>query len=386
MPFAAFVILVAIVAILENGVWVRPGVGFLQDMAAQPFENVLRDQPLKHYLYTSYLGIVIAHVVGAYRNVLAYAGLHLAEMAVLGAAALFWLRSAHGDRVARFAGVLFVCTPISTVLLTWLGIGDPLVLGLASLLVLARKSLLVFALSLLLGLSHLEQGFVIVALCGIGPAVFSLFSATPGTLSAGSETRFCPSSASPPPARTRVAAMVLGLACAAVVLNAIFWLNDFNLQEDRISYFWRRGGNEFIQKIMVHPWATLYSLHAVAWPGVIGAAILFFHRSRKAFVWFVAANVLCIGIVLCVFDVTRVFSLIAWPVLLVALIELKPLVDAAPKQRVEVILALALVLSAVVPKVMVWNGGVHSTVRKYDVKLLKGEIDPKDPNFSFLPW
>jgi len=371
MPLWQLIAWMWLFALLQNGLWVRPNIDSLQHMASDPYHNMVLDIPARQYLYTSYLGVLIAHYLNAYHTVLSFAGLHVAELLIGWTAVVYLLRKKVGEAPARLATVFFIIAPISNILLTWLGVGDNLMVILSSLLVLLPGPGWTFALAFLLGLAHTEQAGVMAGMMLLG-----MLSGV-SCLQAGNRRKTI----------VRGLLLSLGVLFAHVLLQTLFSRNQFNLQETRFSFFWNRSTADFLGKFFRDPTATFFSLYLIAWMPVLILLRHWWNNQRSKAWWLLMVHAMALVITMLVYDVTRVFAILSWPIIFIALVECgKEGTLGKYSNRLYRWAVVCVILSFVVPKIVVWDGMVHTGVRMHSILLALGKIDTNQEGWRMMPF
>ena len=158
-PFWTFQIIVFVIAILRNGLWFFPTIGIFRKVSLDLTKNVL--WPDAQYLYSSFLGPVLANIFRANNNSVVYAAFHFTLFTFFYFVWIFFAKRYKGDLFARLFALIFLCPPVSTTIFTWLGNSDHLVFLLGSSLLIFTNPVLLLFLGLLQGANHFTQGVFI---------------------------------------------------------------------------------------------------------------------------------------------------------------------------------------------------------------------------------
>ncbi|MCB1270455.1 MAG: hypothetical protein KDB31_03465 [Microthrixaceae bacterium] len=153
------------VALLHNGLWATPNLGFMSLIAGNPGSNPFPESLPGDYLLTSIAMPTLAALLGqtAAHEV---ARLHLVVLLVGWAAVVALAQHTRGHRVARLLTVVLAAAPIVTVSMQWLGQPDPLTAMCGVAIVLVRRRWSVVVLAVLAALAHPEQAlFMVTGAC-----------------------------------------------------------------------------------------------------------------------------------------------------------------------------------------------------------------------------
>lgn len=330
-PWRALAAAVAIRAAI-CGIWTVPSVDQWLAFAHDPYGAVDLD-PNFRYITGSPLGPLVAHGLGADTK-LTYGLVHLAFLAAALATLVGLGRRAVGDRLTTVLVVAFFASPLSNVLLTWLGQPDPIVFGGLSAVALAsgldRRSTrlaTVLAASLLVGLASPEQGLVAVAALGI---------------LCWWEDR--------PADREVVVLAVAALVAGRVGVSAFAAASDAP-DVSRLTYIEENGLGYFLRSLLDNLPAVVFSLFGAGWL-LAGHA---FARARGSFPnpWPLRlAGLLVLAAVATTYDQTRVGALVSWP----ALVWLLRRADAEAGGLRPAITAVTATLALVIPPIVIWEG------------------------------
>lgn len=233
------------------------------------------------FVLSSPAGSLIAASLGATRPA-TFAVLNLALIATVFAGTVWMVRRHHGDDKARTVALVWAALPTSTVLLTWLGQPDPLIIGAGTALVFVANPLAAAAWALLAGFTSGPQAGLLVALLAYA-------------------TRRRP---------VWILAALAGVAAGAALVPV--WQAAAGIEQEvgRAGYLLTFGPATMIRGALSAWQPLLWSLFAGAWP-VVGWLVW-----RDRMVRTVTVMVAALAVALVTFDHTRVFALVTWPVVL----------------------------------------------------------------------
>lgn len=304
---------------LLNGVYRAPNASVIASIAADPFSPP--ELGRGSFLLSSPLGPLVSWAVGAREDTsfLIVQGV-LTAVAVMGVAYL--MRRWHGDVVARLFLVALFCSPLSNLLVGWIGQPDPFTLVSATLLV-AGPRWACLAGGLALGFNHFEQGAFIVA------AAVMLRRAD----------------------RSVMAALV-GLGAGKLGLMGFHAALDIDAGADRIAYLRAAGMERYLVATFANLPTLVFSVLGVMW-----APFLWFllHAERRRALTVGALQFALLAPVALTLDSTRVWALMSWPVVVHVLLSMVVVVE---RECLRLWSTLLFLTAVVVPRVVVWEGSV----------------------------
>lgn len=337
LPLWALGGLLLVISALKNGIWHTPNlVVFLEIVRHFP------DPPPPGpgaYLLSSPLGPAVAsalHLDGA----LAFVLLHLGVVLLSSFGLVLLVRRRFGDLAARVTLVALFCSPLSNLLLTWLGQPDAFTFATASALVVLQSPLLLLAAAAVLGVNHFEQGvFIVVAAAA---------------LRVNEERRNAVAFAG---------AMVLGLVAGRLALLAYHHRYAITSGGVRWDVATTLGLSTFFAGFAKNFPAWLFSIFNALW--VFLTAVYLRHRRELLvplglLVAFVLPALLS-------FDQTRVYALVTWPVVLWTVLWACRNEEEALIRRLATI---AVLLGLLLPRAMVWEGRVYTSSLRHLVDWL----------------
>lgn len=336
-----------LLAALKSGLWLVPSIDEIMLIAADPARVVL--PPDMHWLYSSFLGPWLAHMLGLADHPIQYAAINLAVLIASYLACGYAVLRRHGATATVFFGLMFAAAPVSNPLFNWLGYADVVTFAAMTAVVIGVPAWLAFVLGVILAANHFEQGFVF-----FGLYVLAIW------LSGNLREQW----------RT-LAALAIGLVAGRGLVLAYFQAHDMQLQMTRFTYSIDQGSGRmmrlaanFLSNPLVLVWSLFSGLWLYVWqlldsevdPAVRRAAIVVF--------------VLCALPVVLVADATRLFALLSWPILLFTLLRSVGTWSARKRDAVFATLATA----AFVPQLMVWDGWIYSSATLHSVRYAKAYL------------
>jgi hypothetical protein len=334
-----------LVSILTNGIWHTPDIADFVAMAHEfPRAPFLGGGD---YILGSPLGPAIAGTLGL-RTTLPYVLFHLGVVLAAFAGLVVVVRMRFGDLAARAATVALFCSPLSNLLLTWLGQPDAFTFAFATALVVLDWPPLLLLAGVGLGLSGFEQGLFVAA----GAVAVRWIDERRRT------TR---------PAITS-AAIVVGLLAGKVLLEAYHRRYGIHPQS-RLDFVLMVGFARWFGEFFGNFPTWLFSIFNALW--VFLAAVYLRHRRSLR-----VPALLLVALVAPVFvtlDQTRVYALVSWPVVLWAVLWATRDADAGDDPAVvRRLLTITLLLGLVLPRIMVWESNTYAS----SIRLLTSWLAP----------
>lgn len=309
-----------LVALLRNRLWASPNLSFFTAISSTLGRNPFGGALSGDYLLTNLPGPVLARVLGQ-TEPHEYVRLHLAVLVLGCAAVVAAMYRRFGYRPARLLCVLLAAAPASTVAMEWLGQPDAFTFPLALGVVVAAKRRTALVLAILLGLSHAEQG---VGIALIAAVVRVALSATlPNTAVAESDAPIL-SIATLRSAATELAPLLGGVAVGRLIVEVYLRVNDMTVNRPRTDYL-DMGVSGFIEHHAKSDGLIIYALWGPLWLGLLWVAWRTLRPSadspawpsalRRAWLTLGLAATAAVLPMLITLDETRVYSLIAAPLL-----------------------------------------------------------------------
>ncbi len=323
-----------------------------------PYENPF-GSPHDHYLFWSWLGPFLAHLLGADRPwsfTLFYLACSLGFTALM----VRWLFTTLDDRAARVALLVFALLPVSATSYYWIFTDSLTLLLLACTLYLPRYPVAVAALGVLLGMQHAEQAFL-----GALGALIGLAWARRRGYRGRYHWRWA-------------LGLLIGVVVGKVVLVLLFQHWDIHINSGR--WYWLRKTWRLVLIQFAYSWqVALFSAFAVGWLVVVA-----FVRRRAAEALPVAVVLVAmLGLMPISQDPTRVFAIVSFPLIAVLVLANPAFLASLSRETV----GLCVLLWLVVPWTFVWAGTPQVSAAAYDVMTGAHELldtyGPRDPRFAF---
>ena len=298
-----------------------------EDLRVNPFQSHLGAQ----YLLENYFGSVVVHLFHLYPGRSYF--IFLPAFTLLSLAIAFWL--AHrklGFEKAFFLFVLFLSLPVSTIVMTWMGLDTWTFLWM-TLSVLSSSMPLLMISAFFLGTSHFFQGLLALGLLAFIQWRF------------GSPVR-----------KTLFACVAVIVGRAA--LEMWFRVHSFEVQRNALTAM-----QEFhISNTAYSQWIHL----PLFFLSTLGAGWLFavdFYRNTSAEKRYSVIAVYLLLFALCFFvaDHTRVFAMLSWPSLLWI---------GRNNQLQDHFSRWMLLACIIVPPVIIWNSFIYSSHLPADIEVV----------------
>jgi len=371
IPFGQFTSLIFALIVLQNGLWVIPNVETLRLLSTDLSRNMLENRPGETYLYSSFLGLALAHFAQASQTLFRFVFFHFLCLCVSYLALAWALKRKYGEAVARLVLLAFATLPLSNILCNWLGISDVFVFLFGTGLVICDSLILLAVFSFLLGLAHGEQALLITA--GVGFVGGALRHSQKQTTS-----------------EIRKTLVMIGSALGAkLALNGYFASHGFHLQTTRFNYVFKAlivVLEDFARNFQ----AEIFSLYHVGWLFLVPISFLLWKRDRISFWALTLSQMAYLGVTMLVLDETRDFALLSWPLVVLLLTE-GVQTKRFRLEELSRLLLPAFFLSLVLPKLIVWEGRIHSTAIFYDFVFLLDRMGlthliSGNPHWADLPF
>ncbi len=356
-------ILVAIVlahGLLQNGMWDYVMNGELMEVSQNLGERVELDTARNEWVMYSVLGPMLANALGMNRSGMAFMFVHLVVFLLVFCLGLFFInRQVGGTRARVILGAIFL-TPMLQVMFTWLGTPDPFTLAFALVLVLLwRSPWWIAPAALLMSLNHAEQGLVLIAVASL-----FLFFAYPKH-------------------RVRIVVFFLvGAACLAVgraAHEAYYAARDATPALDRSKLLLSSGILDYGRAAISNPWTLIWSWHGAFWPALI--LLLVTARGTNLLrAFFLSSALALFSSVAFSLDNSRVLMLLGLVPLLLLLVsdelDSTGVFDHPVFRRV---FAAGCVAGLIIPRVVVWDGKIHSSAAFFTVYRFWKVVFLKEP-------
>lgn len=326
----------------------------VKDPYRNPFTN-----PFEHYLFWSWLGPFVAHLIGAdkpWSFTLFYLVFSLAFTVLM----VRWLFATLDERSARVALLVFALLPVSATSYYWIFTDSLTLFLLACTLYLPRYPVAVALLGVLLGMQHAEQ-----AILGATGALVALAWAE----RRGYQGRY---------RWTWALGLLIGAVIGKLVL--VFLFKHWGIHINSGRWYWLRRGWKLMLRRFAYSWhVSLFSTFAVGW-----LVVLAFVRRRAAEAVPVALVLLALlGLLPISDDPTRVVAIVSFPLLAVMVLANRDFLASLSRETV----GLCVLLWLLVPWTFVWSGKPLVSAAAYDVMVMARKLfhtyADRDPRFPF---
>lgn len=316
-----------IIATIWFGYTFTPNEVVWRYIASDPFTQLVHGPG--EYLYGSPIGPLVAHALGVGVDPYAFRAVQTLVLIASIVGTAYLVRTWAGDVAGRLFVVAWFCSPLANVHVTWIGQPDPITMAAAT-FVTVGPTWACIAGGMLLGFNHFEQGVFIVA----AALILRQFVRRDGFrfgLCAG-------------------AGLAAGRALLAVYHNA----SNITVTTGRIDYFADLGFGDYFRAWGPNLPALIFSVHGVLWVAVVAMLRNIQPRPRNAVI---VVQVGLLAPVLLTLDVTRVYALITWPIVMVCVMW----AASQPETQIRRWAVLLAGTSLVVPRVIVAGGVVVSS-------------------------
>lgn len=251
-------------------------------------------------------------------------------------------RNRWGSAPALIFSTLLITSPLTTVILTWLGTPDGLTLLLTVPFLFARSSLLFFPLALLGAANH--PAFVIAAL----EILAMRWAARDGV------------------GFRHLLVTGTGLAAGYGLVRWFLAVNQIEMVS-RVDFMLLKDAGEWLKMNALNLPMSLASLFNVHWLILFICLVMFFKRAWVFYLLVLAFLFLNYALTIFTLDTTRIFALLSWGVLLVCMFHSYNLArtekDTNPQIERQFLQSLIVVglVSLVSPRYFSWLGEIHTT-------------------------
>lgn len=264
-----------------------------------------------------------------------------------------------GSAPALVFSTLLITSPLTTIMLTWLGTPDGLSLALTIPFLFTHSGLLVFFLSILGVMNH--PAFMLAAI-----EILALRWAARD----GVDFR-------------HLFGAILGLAAGYALVRTFIAVNQIELVS-RTEFLLLRGWDEWFKLNALNFPMTVSSLFNIHWMILPVCLVMYLKRDRLFYSLVLVFLLVNYGFTLFTLDTTRVFSLLSWGVLFACIFHTFELAlsdrETVPQVHKQFLQALILIsiASFVTPRYFSWVGEIHTTPF-YDFlrKIFRQVVPPK---------
>jgi hypothetical protein len=345
IPLRQLAVYLYLIMLVRTGIWVM---GSMPEQIVVVFSPFLNKIPFdqSHYVFWNYLGPLSAHLLFTPFHLstpIAYVTpyfIYCLFFAAIGTALFCHLVTTRlDDHAARASLLIYFLLPVAGTTYFWVGMDGLTFLLLLLPFVMPRNAWWGAGIGFLLGLQHFEQGFLAYL------AVLASLYLTGKNAEA--------TDVSKPWATSVLGGILLGK------LALILWFSyiDLNVASDRFSWMMDHERRTLFYA-MLHPHVMFASLMGVAW--LVVGRLAFFRQANLPF--FVPFTVLLL-LPFIVEDETRVFSLVAFPLLAYWILFNPKFLQSLEHD----FLGLLVVLMIIVPWMWVWRGEPRWSAFPYDL-------------------
>lgn len=332
-------VLIFLVVIVINGIGIVPEEPY-QRLSENPF-IVRTDIHFNNYWQENPLLPVIAFYLGLSSpttfNLFCF-------LILAGGYLLFALLSRRrwGSSTALIFSTLLITSPLTTVMLTWLGTPDGLTVALTVPFLFTRSSLLLFPLSVLGAINH--PAFMIAVI----EVLVLRWAGRDGIK------------------LKQILASGLGIAVGYGLTRLFLAVNQIEIVS-RTDFMLLRDISEWLKLNALNLPMTLSSLFNIHWLIIPLCLVIFFKKDRSFYSLVLAALLVNYGFTFFTLDTTRIFSLLSWGVLFECIFHSYRLsiTDHADTPEVQNQFLESLVLigvfSFITPRYFSWAGEIHTT-------------------------
>ena len=356
LPLRIFIPCALMFMLIQNGIWVIPNIEVLRSMSSDITRNMLLNDVRGQYLYSSFFGLALGWVTGAYRSTTSFAAMHFAAFIIGTVGLTVFIKHRYGNSLAKVFLIALSCAPISNVILTWLGISDVFTYIFGTILAVSVSIPALLIASFLLGIAHMEQGAVI--------ALIMMFKIG---LVDGAPLK---------ERMLRISAVAIGIVGAKAFFIIYFGTLHFNLTFTRAAFATPAFAYLFIAGFLRNLSVTVYAFYGAAWILVAFSMTLALNLRDKRYLSFLfIANVMAAATSAMVYDSTRDFTLIVWPAFVAVLIYISRKADAVHLAHAALV---AFGCNLIFPKIIVWAGKMQSSALFYDFLFVAEKISHKN--------
>jgi hypothetical protein len=333
---AWFLLLIAvfIIIVLINGVDIVPEEPY-QRLSQNPF-TTRTDIHFNNYWQESLLLPLLAYYLSLTGtitfNVLAFTIIIVGYGLFARLTHRYW-----GSTLALILTTLLITSPLTTILLSWLGTPDGLTFALTVPFLFINSGLLIFLLAVLGPANHPAFIIAIMEILLLRWVMRNGISLKHLILAS------------------------LGIVCGYGVLK--FFLYSYGIEVvSRFDFMQLKDISEWAGMNMINLPATLFSLFNIHWLILPISMLMFFNQDRRFFSLALSMMLLNYVIVFFTLDTTRIFILLSWGVLFASIFHSNRLA-ASESHRKQYIQALILIsiTSFFTPRYFSWVGDIHTS-------------------------
>lgn len=327
-----------LIVVLLNGIGLMPSAPY-QRLSQNPFATRTDIDPANYWQET-----VLLPVIAFYARLNSRLAFGLLCACIVVAAYILFAVLAF-KREGHVRGVVFtailVTSPLTTVLLAWLGSPDGLTVALAVPLIFTSSALLMFVLALLGTLNH-----IVFAVAAIEIVLLRLIGRDGVS-------------------RRHLISVALGAAVGYGCVQAFLAFNHIQVFS-RLAAIFSQSFAYWLDTDAAALPMTLFSLFNAQWLVILVCLLICFRMDKRYYAFLTAILVVNCVITFVTLDKTRIFSLLSWGVLIECILHSSRLAldrsrtdPSYQKQLFQGLIASCL-LSFIAPRYYSWNGGIFA--------------------------
>ena len=324
-------------AVAVYGVWIAPPMNYA--VSKNPFVNIFINAPRFQFIYDSIVIPLLTYFTGlnATKGLFSLFSLAL----ILGGNMLLVYRTKRrlGSDAAKVVMICFLLSPVSVVLLMWLGHSDSMTYLLQCLLFFSGSALGNLLIGFVGGMNH----FPVMLISGIGLLGFRNVT---GDQRSG---------------RWQIAGYLSGLGGGYAALQAYQQHYHLAVRYGRLGYPELMGAKQIALGVLENWLAALFSLYNVLWIVVLLSAFCLYRLNRRAFWYLAGINGVFLAASVPVLDTTRVFSLLSWPLLtwsVLLVLGWERNEGAANYGELRCFLSAVLIVGLLIPRLWMFHGSI----------------------------
>lgn len=348
--FEYFYVFIMLLSMIINGVWYTSGIPRILMISKDIFSNPFLEQVTSQWLLGSFLGPILGYIFHMNQSFFSFCIMHLVIFLLF---FYFLLKSVdkHYKNSARYILIAFFVMPVSNIAFTWLGYADVFTILLGSGLVIYRKNLIIiFILGILFGLNHFEQGLVILLTLSI------FYFLTENKLEIFKYSLI----------------MLLGILLGYISLKLHFYIYNFNISFDRVSYIDNAGFYKYFATLFSNFFAEIFSYFNIFIFPLILMLNSLEKRNKNVSNGFIIGVVIIFFITIFTVDHTRVFNMVVFPLLIALFLneEVQKIINLKEK-RFNLIITFVFLIGIFIPNYYIWQGKIYASSWPFIFEYLK---------------
>ncbi len=341
----------AIALLVQNGLSNVPNIRDQMEVAQSFRTNRLAGQDTE-YLLSSYLQPLAGRAFGAVWDWRVYFVFCLAVSAALWAGLFVFFRRLFGSGTS--AAVVLASTQFSTIAMQWVGMPDSLVVVLATAALVTASTPVVFVVAFLLPVAHREQGLALLPIVACGRWVLAN-----GSFSAQ---------------RRQIGALVIGTIAGAASLSLFLRTLRPAIKLGREDFYSFRSLRGYLSGFVTHPFVSFYTVFGLTWLVVVYLLWMLWGENRQLAVAVGGMIVVAFSLAAVTLDFSRVASILSFPALVTLLAFTSNRHLGLFRRTQSRWLPLLLMLVLVCPRIVMWEGRIHSSLFVSDLHFVKNLV------------